>query len=405
MEPQNNYKPSQVFPKFIVGLFLFGLGLWIGRYVALPFFPTASQPKYQVLNKLYSKDNVDFATFWEAWDKLNSTYLNKKDLSGNKLVQGAIQGMISAAGDPYTNYFSPDANQSFNDELSGTFEGVGMELGAKNGKLVVIAPLDDSPASKAGIKAGDQIISIDGKDASKYTIADAVSKIRGKAGTKIKLQILREGVDKPIDLELTRAKISVKSVKEKIVGDTAVVTVTRFGDTTRQEWDEVVNDLMNKGIKKIAIDLRNDPGGRLDTAIYIGGDFLTTKDVVVQQEDSDGKRQQFDSDKEGRLQDDKVVVLINKGSASASEIVTGALRDHKIAKTVGETSFGKGTVQAVTDLKDGSGLHITIGKWLTPNGDWIHGKGITPDYKVDLSDQDIASGADPQLQKALDLLK
>ncbi len=402
---QQNINLKQNFPKFIIAVFLFVLGIWVGRNVDIPFLPTPDQGKYQVLNKLYQKDSVDFATFWEAWDKLNTTYLNKKDLSGEKLLQGAIAGMVSAAGDPYTSYFSPDDNQSFNDELSGTFEGVGMELGSKSGKLVVIAPLEDSPAAKAGILAGDQIVAIDGKDASKMTIADAVSKVRGKAGTKIKLQLLRSGKDKPLDLELTRAKINVKSIKHKIEGDTAIINITRFGDTTKQEWDDIVNELSTKGIKKIVLDLRNDPGGRLDTAIYIGGDFLTTKDVVVQQEDSDGKRQQFNSDKEGRLQGDKVVVLINKGSASASEIVTGALRDHKKATTLGETSFGKGTVQAVNDLKDGSGLHITIAKWLTPKGDWIHGKGITPDIKIDLTEEDLTSGTDPQLAKALELLK
>lgn len=405
MEEKTKNPQPQIFPKFIIAIFLFILGIWIGRNVAIPFFPEADTPKYQVLNRLNTKDNVDFTTFWEAWDKLNTTYLNKKDLDGEKLLQGAIDGLINAAGDPYTSYFNPDSNQSFNKELSGTFEGVGMELGVRDGKLVVIAPLDDSPAQKAGILAGDRIIEIDGKDATKYSIADAVSLIRGKAGTRIKLALTREGRADPLKLELTRATINVKSIKTRYEGSVAIVNITRFGDNTKVEWDSTVGELITKGTKKIVLDLRNDPGGRLDTAIDVAGEFVTKRDSVVQQEDSDGKRQQFYATLDGKLQDATVVVLINKGSASASEIVAGALQDYKKATLVGETSFGKGTVQAVTDLKDGSGLHITIAKWLTPKGNWIHGIGIKPEIEVGLSETDISSGKDPQLDKALELLK
>jgi carboxyl-terminal processing protease len=404
MEETKNQTP-QIFPKFIIAVFLFVLGIWIGRNVAIPFFPEANQPKYQVLNRLNTKDNVDFATFWEAWDKLNSTYLNKKDLSGEKLLQGAIDGLINSAGDPYTSYFDPSANTSFNKELSGTFEGVGMELGVRDNKLVVIAPLDDSPAAKAGILAGDRIVEIDGQDSTRYSIGDAVTKIRGKAGSKVKLTLTREGREEPLQLELTRATINVKSVKSKIEGEVATLTVTRFGDNTKSEWDEVVNQVMTSGIRKIVLDLRNNPGGRLDTAIDLAGEFVTRKEVVVYQEDSDGKKDPFYPKADGRLQNSKVVVLINKGSASASEIVSGALQDYDKGPVVGEASFGKGTVQAVTDLKDGSGLHITVAKWLTPKGNWVHGKGITPDVEVKMTEADINSGKDPQMERALDFLK
>lgn len=403
MNPEKNQNP-QIFPKFIIAVFLFVLGIWIGRNVDIPFFPESNSPKYGVLNRLSSKDNIDFATFWEAWDELNATYLNKKDLTGEELLQGAINGMISAAGDPYTSYFDPESNTSFNNELSGTFEGVGMELGIRDGNLVVIAPLDDSPAQKAGILAGDRIVEIDGKDATKYNIGDAVSKIRGKANTKIKVTLTREGRDKPFELELTRATISVKSIKRKYEGEIAVVTVTRFGDNTKSEWNETVNELLTKGTKKLVLDLRNNPGGRLDTAIEIAGEFVKQKDSVVQQEDSDGKRQQFYPKTEGRLQGLEVFVLINKGSASASEIVAGALQDYQKAEILGETSFGKGTVQAVTDLKDGSGLHITVAKWLTPKGNWVHGKGVKPNIEVALSEAELTAGEDPQLKRALILL-
>ena len=396
---------NQNFTKFILAIFLFVLGIWVGRNIAIPFLPDTGQSKYNVLNKFYSKDEVDFSTFWEVWDKLNTSFLNKKDLSGQKLVQGAISGLVEAAGDPYTSYYDPEANKSFNNELSGVFEGVGIELGVKDSKLVVVAPLDSSPASKAGIKAGDRIVLIDGKDTSKFNIADAVKLIRGKTGTKVKLSILREGKSEPLNFELTRDKITIKTVKEETQVDTLVVAINRFGDNTKSEWDSVVNKIKVSGTKKMVLDLRNDPGGRLDAAIYIAGEFLPENSVVVIQEDSNGKQEKLVSERSGRLIGMSLVVLINKGSASASEIVAGALQDYKKATIVGEASFGKGTVQSVTDLKDGGGLHITVAKWLTPNGNWIHGKGIKPDVEVKLTEDDVVKETDQQMDKALELLK
>ncbi len=404
MEPKQNYF-NQNFTKFILAIFLFVLGIWVGRSVELPFLPGNEQPKYNVLSKLYSKDEVDFSTFWEVWDKLNTTFLNKSDLSGQKLVQGAISGLVEAAGDPYTSYYDPESNKTFTNELSGVFEGVGIELGVKESKLVVVAPLDSSPASKAGIKAGDQIVLIDDKDTSKFTIADAVKLIRGKAGTKVKLSIVREGKTEPLDFELTRDKITIKTVKEETKGDTKVVSISRFGDNTNAEWDSVVNNIKVSGSQKLILDLRNDPGGRLDSAIYVAGEFLPQNSVVVIQEDYNGKQEKLTSNRTGRLIGVNVVVLINEGSASASEIVAGALQDYKKATIVGQKSFGKGVVQSVTDLKDGGGLHITVAKWLTPNGNWIHEKGIKPDTEIKLTEDDISAERDPQMDKAMEILK
>lgn len=401
---ENNQKDTgSIFPKFIVIVFLLLLGFWFGRYVDVPFLPN-NQAKISVTNKLYSRDNVDFSSFWQVWDKLNNDFLFKKDLSGTKLLQGAIKGLVTAAGDPYTAYFDPDANSSFNDQISGSFEGVGMELGFKDNNIVVIAPIEDSPAEKAGIKAGDRIISIDKKDATTMTLADAVKIIRGKSGTKVTLEILRGTETTMRKFELTRGTITVKTIKLTIDKDTAVINLNQFGNNTNDEWDKVVNEITTKGIKKVVLDLRNNPGGLLESAIHVAGDFLTTKDTIVQQEDANGNRQPMYSNSDGRLQDFKIVILINKGSASASEIVTGALIDHKKAQTVGDTSFGKGTVQTVDDLQDGSGLHITVAKWLTPNGTWVHKKGITPNYKVDITDQNIKDSVDPQLTKAREVL-
>ncbi len=402
---ENNQKNiNNIFPKFVVCVFLLLLGFWIGRYVEIPFLPN-NPSRINVENKLYKKDNVDFASFWQVWDKLNEEFLFKKDLSGEKLMQGAIKGMVEATGDPYTSFFDQDANSSFNDQISGSFEGVGMELGEKDNNLVVIAPIEDSPAEKAGIKASDRIISIDKKDATKMSIGDAVKLIRGKAGTKITIEVLR-GDEKTVrKFELTRDTITVKTIKLTIDNDIATINLNQFGKNTNDEWDKAINEISTKGIKKIVIDLRNNPGGLLDSAIHIAGDFLTKQDIVVQQEDANGNRQPMYNSVDGRLQDAEVVILINKGSASASEIVTGALSDHKKAQTVGETSFGKGTVQTVVDLPNGSGLHITVAKWLTPNGTWVHKKGITPDFVVELTEQNVKDNVDTQMVKAKELLK
>lgn len=400
----NNQKNiNNIFPKFIVTVFFLLFGFWFGRYVDVPFLPN-NQEKISVTNKIYKKDSVDFSSFWQVWDKLNKDFLFKKDLSGQKLLQGAIKGLVTAAGDPYTAYFDPDANVSFNDQISGSFEGVGMELGSKDNNLVVIAPIEDSPAEKAGIRAADRIVVIDDKDATTITIVDAVKMIRGKAGTKVKLEILRGTETVVRKFEIIRGTITVKTIKLTIEKDTAIINLNQFGENSNDEWDKAINEITTKGIRKIVLDLRNNPGGLLQSAIHVAGDFLTTKDIVVQQEDANGKRQPMYNTVDGRLQDVKVVVLINKGSASASEIVSGALSDHKKSTIVGETSFGKGTVQTVDDLADGSGLHITVAKWLTPNGTWIHKKGIVPDIKVELTDQNIKDSVDPQLQKAREIL-
>lgn len=400
-----NPKPqSNIFPKFIVVVFFFLIGFWFGRYVELPFLPN-DQAKINVVNKLYKKDGVDFTSFWQVWDKLNKDFLFKKDLSGQKLLQGAIKGLVTAAGDPYTAYFDPDANASFNDQISGSFEGVGMELGSKDNAIVVIAPIEDSPAEKSGIKAGDKLVSINGKDATTLSLGDAVKLIRGKAGTKVSLEVLRGAETTVRKFEITRDVITVKTIKLTVEKDIAIINLNQFGENTNDEWDKAVNEISTKGIKKIILDLRNNPGGLLQSAIHVAGDFLTKKDVVVQQEDANGNRQPMYSQSDGRLPNVSIVILINKGSASASEIVTGALLDHNKAQTVGETSFGKGTVQTVDDLGDGSGLHLTVAKWLTPNGTWIHKKGITPEVKIDLTDQNIKDGLDPQLDRAREILK
>lgn len=349
---------------------------------------------------------IDFKLFWDTWDLVSKEYVDKKAIDPQKMYYGAIQGMVASLGDPYTVFLPPEQQKSTQEELSGSFDGIGIILGYnKDKRLVVIAPLKDTPAEKAGIKAGDQILKIDGKDTSSLSLPEAVTLIRGTKGTKVALEIFREGDLKPKDLTLERDTINVKSVEvsqkstpqgKKI----AIIKLSRFGDKTLSEWNDAVNGVALQNPDGIVLDLRNNPGGYLDGAVYIGAEFIDSGDVVLQ-EDSSGQRQNYPVKRAGKLLKAPLVVLINKGSASASEIVAGAIQDHKRGKLVGEQSFGKGTIQESEPLPNDTGIHITKAKWLTPNGRWIHNVGLTPDIKVDAGDD---PAKDPQLDKALEAL-
>jgi carboxyl-terminal processing protease len=324
------------------------------------------------------------------------------------MVYGAISGMVSALGDPYSMFLPPAQNKVVDEDLSGSFEGVGIEIGYRAAQLAVISPLAGSPAEKAGVKPGDYIIHI--KDVKKnidigtdgINLSDAVSAIRGPAGTVVTLTLAREGVSTPIVADLTRAKLDVPSVALSFVGDNkdiADIKVSKFGAETTGEWDKAVSAILVKPeVKGIIIDLRNNPGGYLQAAVDLASDFVPIGTTVVIQENGDGTRNEFKSTRLGKLMKYKVVVLINGGSASASEILSGALRDQRQFKLIGEKSFGKGTIQEPVEIPGGSGLHVTTAKWLTPNGIWVHEKGLTPDVTVVAKDTD---KTDTQLQTAI----
>lgn len=394
-----NFLPKIIF----VGL-IFIFGIWVGQNVALPFV-SQKAPIINILNKnAPNQMQVDFAPFWDVWGKLTNDYIERNKLDPQKLLYGAISGLVEAVGDPYTVFLNPEQNREFDLALSGIYDGVGLELDIRDKKLVVVAPISGTPADKAGIQAGDTILQIDGADTSGFTIQEAVQKIRGKAGTKVTLKLQR--ADKIFEAPLTRASIVIKSVEFKdIQGNAAYVKVTRFGDNTQKEWNEAVSKLISGGYKKMIFDLRNNPGGRLDYGLEIAGDFVTKGKTLMLEEEASGKKTPYMNPKDGRLVGIKVIVLINKGSASASEIVAGALRDLLGVKLVGETSFGKGTVQRVDSLPDGSGLHITFAKWLIPSGFWVHKVGLKTDIEVKISEEDVKAGRDPQLEKAKELLK
>jgi len=354
----------------------------------------------------------DFSMFWKVWQRVSELYVDKDKLDTKKMIDGAISGMVAAIGDPYTAYFPVQQNKEFKEEIGGSFGGVGMELGYKNNKLSVIAPLEDTPAAKAGLLAGDFILRIvdEVNKVDRVTdgiaVAEAVKLIRGEIGTKVKLTMFRTGQAKPFEVELTRSEIVVKSIQLNYVKNShnkeiAVIKFSRFGDRTQEEWNNAVSELTNKGVDGVVIDLRNNPGGYLEMAVYAAGEFLPIGKNVVTQKYGDGTEQLNAVNRNGRLLKLPMAVLVNGGSASASEIFSGAIQDYKRGKIVGVQSFGKGSVQQPEDLSDGSAIHVTIAKWLRPSGQWIDKLGITPDIKVEFKDSD--KGEDNQLNAATEL--
>jgi carboxyl-terminal processing protease len=347
--------------------------------------------------------------FYDVIVKLNSMYYDKTKIDAGKMVTGAISGMVASLGDPYTSFFPPKQNTDFKTQLAGEFSGIGAELSLNDqNQIIVMAPLDGSPAEKAGVKSGDLIVKVDGKMTSGWTLAQAVEVIRGHKGTKVTITVLHPKEKEAHDLTIVRDTIQVKSVTSWVKQfdcskgtcvqssncsptaggciTVAYIRISQFGDKTNSEWLAAVNKIMPqikaaKNFKGIILDVRNNPGGYLNDAVYIASEFIKSGPIVKQQ-DGNGKIESMDVNRTGVLLTEPLLVLINKGSASASEIVSGALQDYGRAKLVGEQSFGKGTIQQAVDLDGGGSVHISIGKWLTPKERWVHEKGLTPDIAV-----------------------
>lgn len=350
---------------------------------------------------------ADFNRFWEVWKRLETSYVDPQALDYAKMTWGATKGLASSLDDPYTQYLPPEENKQATEDLNGSFYGVGIELGYRDGTLAVVAPIKGSPAEKAGVKAGDLILHIkdDARkldiDTQGMTLPTAVTHIRGDKGKPVILTLYRAGMDKATEFTLIRDEIVVPSVEltyvEKNGKKIAHLELHRFGGRTDREWDAKVAEIVAAKPAGVVLDLRNNPGGYLDGAVYVTSEFLSTGTIVKQEGRSNSET--YTVNRKGNLTGIPLVVLINKGSASASEITAGALQDSKRATIVGEQSFGKGTVQEVQDMADGSSLHVTVAKWLTPAGNWIHKNGITPDVKVELGDD---TAKDPQLDKAVE---
>lgn len=407
--------------KVIIGLIFLvlagGVGYKLGErqvHVETSSFPLIRVERTLPADK---EGKVDFALFWEVWDKLETNYLERKNIDYKKMVYGAISGMVASLDDPYTVFLPPTENKEAKSDLRGDFEGVGIQIGYnKEQKLAVIAPLSGTPADSAGLKAGDAILKIVDeaqkidKDTTGISLPEAVKLIRGPKGSKVKLMIQREGIEKPFEVVLKRETIVVKSVEvkfeEKNGKKIAILKLSRFGERTDQEWEEAVASIKKqeasvKNFGGVILDLRNNPGGLLQGSVFIGSEFLANGIIVQQDRGVDGK-ETYEVDRSGKLLKEPLVVLVNGGSASASEIVAGALQETKRARLVGEKSFGKGTVQEAEDLPGGAGLHVTVARWLLPSGKSIDKEGVKPDIEVKNDEKD--STSDLQLQKAIELL-
>lgn len=369
-------------------------------------------PKIEFTNQNPSDKSVDFGLFWKVWDMVSHDFL-LRPVDAQKMVYGAIKGMVESLDDPYTAYLPPKVNEVVNSSLQGNYQGIGAELGLKDSQLIVVSPIDGSPAKAAGVLAGDKILEIDSKGTLGVNINEAVSLIRGPAGTSVKLT-LQTDAKEPRKVEITRSVINLPSISWQDKGDgTAYLRVSRFyGQESEQDWTKAVSELNVKmaELDAIIVDVRDNPGGYLQSSVFMAEEFFTGKPVVYQ-EDAVGNQVPFKAERVGSLQHvPAIFVLVNGGSASASEILAAALRDNVKAKLIGTKTFGKGTIQTAQDFGDDSGIHITVAKWLTPNKEWVGNGGnntigLTPDYVVELTDEDRNSGRDPQLEKAIELAK
>lgn len=355
--------------------------------------------------------NVDFAPFWKAWNLINEKYVpastTAKTVGDQEKIWGAIKGLTSSLEDPYTVFFPPVESELFESDIRGNFEGVGMEVVAKDGAIIVIAPLKNSPASRAGIIAGDRVVKIGNKETSNLSTEDAVGIIRGPKGTRVTLTIFRNGVKEPFDIEVVRDVIDIPTIDTKeLPGGIFVIELYSFSAQSPNLFRAALREFILSDSDKLILDLRGNPGGYLEAAIDMASWFLPSSRVVV--------REDF-----GRSRDEKVyrskgydvfsenlkfVILIDKGSASASEILAGALAEHGRATLVGDKTFGKGSVQELVNITSETSLKITIARWLTPNGLSISQDGIEPKFLVKYSTADREAGRDPQLEKAIEIL-
>jgi carboxyl-terminal processing protease len=400
---QYNTKTKKVFRAKRFFFFVLILCLFFGTY----FLGYSSGIKGYNLNigaintNKGKPNDVDFSLFWQAWNDLKSKSADNPD--NQKMLEGAINGMLSSVNDPYTVYFTKDQNKQFTEDLSGQFSGVGIELVQKNNLPTVVAPLSDSPAEKAGVKANDIILQVDGAKTSDIGFGETITKIRGEVGSKVTLLIQREGVTDPITIEIVRSTITVKSVEWKTIDSNNknifYIKVRQFGDDTEGLFDQAVAEAVKVNPEGVVIDLRDNPGGYLETAVNIASDFVDNG-VVVSEKGTEGNKDYKASGK-AQLKNYKVDILVNGGSASASEILSGALRDRLGSKLIGEKTFGKGSVQELINLSDGSAAKITVAKWYTPSGAQIGGTGLSPDIQISNVDN---STVDAQLNRAVDYL-
>ena len=399
---KKNYKSS--WHSLILSLFFvvaaFGGGFYLGQGDGTP---RSLAQNIQKTNE--TEETFNFNIYWETWGALKEKYFDKNKLNDRDIFYGSLRGLVEAAEDPYTVFMTPEETKEFNEDMSGVFEGIGAEVGMRDETITIIAPLAGMPAEKAGLKAGDKVYAIDGESALGLSVDQAVKKIRGPKETSVTLTVIRDGETKTREITIERGLIIIESVKTELRSDgIMVITVSNFNDDTELLFKKAVADTINNKAKGLILDLRNNPGGYLDTAILMASEWIEEGPVLLEQ-NAAGRSQEYGAEGLARLDGFPTVVLINGGSASASEIVAGALRDYHKATLVGEPTFGKGSVQQIEDLSDGSSLKVTVATWMTPDGDYINEKGLEPDELVELTNEDFEAERDPQFTRALEILK
>lgn len=407
---------------FVVMIISLSIGIFIGREFDTGFLSDLGSgiDRYRVIGDVSGDSanvrEINFDHFWNVWNTMVTSYVDKDAATEKEMFYGAIKGLVSSYGDPATIFLDPEETELFNKSTMGNyFSGIGAELGYnKEGRIIVISPIKGSPAIAAGIRAGDMILAVDDEDiAPDANIYDVVMRIRGEEGTTVKLVVYSEERGEPTEIEITRGEITIPSMEFKaseLDSDYALVDISRFTDTNlndwQKNWDGMVDRYLQGNYKGMIIDVRGNPGGYLNAAVYAANDFLQRDKIVYQSENRQGKTTSFKVTRSGRLLDIPVVILVNEGSASASEILAGALQLNDRAVVVGVPTYGKGTAQEIVEFKDGSTLHITVMKWLLPDGSWLSRENnIVPDHEIELTEEDFKVGNDPQMQKAVEVIK
>lgn len=397
------FKTRQAQATVLLVILFFGLGIYIGFN---------KRPEIDKIVNISNKEtavstNVDFSPFWKAWNSINEKYPNAKNVTDQERVYGAISGLINSLNDPYSVFFSPDEAKMFEEDIQGNFTGVGMEIGIKDKVLTVIAPLKDTPAYKANIKSGDKILKINDQVTTNLSVDKAIKLIRGNVGTTVTLTIFREGYEEPKEIKIVRDVINIPTLDTELRKDGIfVIKLYSFSANSSELFRNALKEFSLAQTDKLLLDLRGNPGGYLESAVSMSSWFLEGGKPVVTEDYGNGIKQKIYRSQGYNVFNNslKFVILIDGGSASASEILAGAMQDYKKALLVGQQSYGKGSVQEVEKITPDTLLKITVAKWLTPNGNSISEKGLTPDYEISFTKKDIESKNDPQLNKAIELL-
>ncbi len=389
----------------VLGVVLVASGFWLG-WTSGTKYPENIAVSGATDVSPSSTANADFSVFWQAWQDLNANYLNNPSTTNETKMYGAITGLVNSVGDPYTEFFSPSDSQQFQQDITGNFGGIGAELGSNtSSQIVVISPLAGTPAAKAGLKPEDWIVAVNGSSTDGMNIDNVVNLVRGPVGTPVTLTIMRQGWKTTQDFKIVRANIQVPTVSFEMKGDIAHITLNEFTQDADGLFASALQKAVDANAKGIVLDLRGDPGGYLEVAVDISGYFLKPGSPVVKEVGRTVPEQDFTASGDGSLDTMPMAVLIDGGSASAAEILSGALHDDRNIPLVGEKSFGKGTVQQLFTLSDGSSIKITVAHWVLPSGRILDHDGLVPEYVVPMTDADIASGNDPQLAKALSVVQ